>query len=148
MSFTWEQMLNYLKQFDGKFYPRDNEEGVLEATKKIEEILKRFGFQYHSSFNMRIRKFRCKDTSWFYRLYKNEHDYVEIQVGYIIQTKPYGRGRNKQTYITGYEGMCRVYEEVKEINPSTGKPYQIGDIKHVNANYSLILTDRGWKSGD
>ncbi|PGT90079.1 hypothetical protein [Bacillus thuringiensis] len=149
MEFTLEQAVEYLKQFDGKYYRKDGEQEVITATDKIANILKCFGFNYASSFNMRMGDFKKKkDTSWFYRFKKNEHDYTEIQIGYIIRTKTYGRGRNKKTYITGFEGICRVSEVVKEINPATGRPYQIGDIKHVNANYSLMLTERGWYSGD
>lgn len=146
MKMTQEQMLTYMGQFNGKRYSKDCEQDVVTATKKIVEVLKRFGFQLHSSFRMRTGNVRKKNTSWFYRFKLNEHDYIEVQVGYIEKTN--SRSRRTQPVLLGFDGLFRVTRVVQEINPATGLPYRVGEIKYVNANYSLVLTSRGWSSGD
>lgn len=148
MKMTQEQMLTYMEQFNGKRYEKGCEQDVVTATKKVEEVLKKFGFQLHSSFGMRIGNVRKKNTSWFYRCKLNEHDYIEVQVGYIEKTKTYGSGRRAKPALVGFDGLFRVTRVVQEINPATGVPYRVGEIKYVNANYSLVLTNRGWSSGD
>lgn len=148
MKMTQDQMLTYMEQFNGKRYSKDSEQDVVTATKKVVEVLKKFGFQLHSSFRMRTGNVRKKNTSWFYRFKLNEHDYIEVQVGYIEKTKTYGRNRGTKPVLLGFDGLFRVTRVVQEINPATGLPYRIGEIKYVNANYSLVLTSRGWSSGD
>ncbi|PHE64113.1 hypothetical protein COF68_04490 [Bacillus toyonensis] len=147
MGYTLEQMLDYIKQFEGRYYHNRDEEQVKLAVSKIEQLITRFGFKFVSTFSMRYGGSK-HNSSNFYRLQTGEFTYIEVQLGYLPKTKVYGKGWRKQTFVSKYEGLCRVYKHAPGINPSTGRPYQIGDVKYVNANYSLILTKDGWWSGD
>jgi hypothetical protein len=152
MKMSREEMLEYLKQFDGKFYKKENEEEIKAAVKKIESLLKKFGFTFHESFSMRCRDFsgKKKDTSWFWRFEIEKYKYIEIQIGYINKlSKTYGRGRTAKQYLQGYTGLCRVSNVSVSLNPETGEPWKIGDtVTHESGCYSVTLTKRGWYSGD
>lgn len=146
-----EQMLEYLRKFDGKELGKYSEEQVKATVKKMEELLKKFGFEFHQSFSVRCNDYssKKKDTSWFWRFKTGEYDYIEVQTGYIKRPdKKYGSGRNAKYYPQPIEGIFRVHNYKADLNPDTGKPWQIGDIKQVSPYYSVTLTKRGWYSGD
>lgn len=146
-----EQMLEYLKKFNNSDLGKYNEEQVKATVKKMEELMKQFGFTYKESFSTRCRDFsKKKDTSWFWRCEIEEHHYIEVQTGYIKEAdRTYGKGRNRKTYPGGFKGLFRVNEVHVSLNPETGRPWAIGDTKtSADGCYSVTLTKRGWYSGD
>jgi hypothetical protein len=141
MKMDKDEMLAYIRQFDGKWYAKDKEQEVKAAVNKIQALLKKFGYEFsHAPF---------KDGG-FYRFYTDDkrHEYIEVQTGYITETsKPYGRSRKR--YTTGYTGILRVHSHKVALNPETGEPWKIGDTKtSADGCYSVTLTKRGWYSGD
>jgi hypothetical protein len=136
-----DEMLSYIRQFDGKYYNKEKEAEAKKAVCKIQDLLKKFGFKFSSA--------PFKDGG-FYRFYTDDkqHEYIEVQTGYITeQSKPYGKHRKR--YVNGFKGILRVHNHKVSLNPETGEPWKIGDTKHHESGcYSVTLTKRGWYSGD
>jgi hypothetical protein len=149
MRMTRDEMLEYLKDFDERFYNKDSKEEMKAAVDKIGKLLEKFGIKYHISFNARMNYYgRGEDTSWYYRLQLEEYKYLEVQIGWI-EEKSKAYGRSKTRYLRGYRGMFRVNTHTISLNPETGRPWQIGDTKtDPSGCYSVTLTKRGWYSGD
>lgn len=161
---TMEEFLEYGEQLEDKFYRKDNVEGVKADVKKLEEVLKRFGFAYDGAFDEEdyiIKKMRGvaveEPTAWYYKLKTGEYTYIQVQLGWRYEyryktywTTKYGKRRKyKKEWVYGIRGIWRVYRHNPEINPRTGSPYEIGDIKyHPSGGYSTTLTRHGWWSGD
>ena len=143
-------MLDYLKQWDDKFTKPEDKEEMKATVRKMEDLLKKFGFKFSHSFNMISKNYKREDTTWFYRFEIGEHEYIEVQIGWLYDySKYYGRGRNKKQYVRGQKGVFRVHNHKVSLNPETGKPWQIGDtVTHESGCYSVTLTKRGWYSGD
>lgn len=139
-----EEFIDYAERFNGMKY--HSLEQVKVAEEKLLNIMKRYGFEYYRSFSSLNGSFgKKKDTTFFHQLELEGGKMYTIQIGYLENFK--GNGSRKK--LTGYEGVFRVsYRGEEDLNPDTGKPWQIGDIKYVNANYSLMLTKHGWHSGD
>lgn len=134
---TQEEFIKYAKGLSEKRFT--SEMAAEEAWDKTNRILKRYGFEIHRFFDS-----KWKSTSCFLRKKVGEYGFIEIQTGYRYE---YGRKSNTKTGICF--GIFRVTDNSKpDLNPRTGRPWAIGDIKHVAPGYSLILTERGWSSGD
>lgn len=141
------QMFEYIKKFNDR--PYNNVEEAREAVKKIERLLKAFGFEFHSTFGSRCRPMFKDDTSCFYRKQLAEYEYHEIQLGYLEDKVYTGKSKGKKQYIKGYKGLCRLDLNHKvSLNPQTGRPWQIGDVDYFNPYNPATLTKRGWYTGD
>jgi hypothetical protein len=141
MKMDRDSMLTYIKQFNDKVYPSEKE--VRADCNKIIKLFEKFGFNFHETFSARSNS-KKKHNSAFYRLYTSEYNYIEIHLGYLIKNEAKGLVNQKWTFT----GLCRVVEIKPEINPETGRPYRIGEVKHISPYYSVTLTKRGWYSGD
>lgn len=157
-SMTLEQMIEYIKKFNGMDFGKDDLAKAQEIEKKLMALVKKFGFECYGShlgfaynygyYYTKAKREGALDTYWF-KLKTEGHDYIKIGIGIHAKKKEYGRGRSKKSYIVAYKGIA-FSEEVKvPLNPKTGQPWKIGDTKtHESGCYSVTLTRHGWYSGD
>lgn len=147
---TRDEILKYLEQFDGRYFStkgRNNADVEMEVrtiVKKMATLVKKAGFEVH----LQKPSFGHSATYYRYPLDENGYKYIEVYLGYSERkSKPYGRKQVR--YTNGYQGIFTHREGGVSLNPSTGRPWQIGDVKyHESGCYSTILTSRGWWSGD
>lgn len=158
---TLQEFFEYGKQFEGRKYA--NKAEIRTAIEKLERMVKAYGFEFYRTFNDMCRPIRRdENTSSYYQIKVGEHGYIRVQLGFLYQgvyerkqvRNRWGRYETKSVRkpdgpSTSVCGVFRVEDNsAPSLNPSTGRPWQIGDIDNSTPGYSRILTERGWYTGD
>src|SRR6185312_15534833 len=87
---TQEQMIEYIKRFNGMDFGKDDLEKAKGIEKKLMELVKKFGFEMYGShlghaYNYGYHYTKAKregalDTYWF-KLKTEGYDYIKIGIG-------------------------------------------------------------------
>lgn len=130
---TMEEMLEYIKQYDGMVF-KNMKIGEInkhtETYNKIWALLEKFGFKL-----VRLQRNVVK-----FRYQLENYEFIDVTISY--KEVP-GKTRDTITYT----GRLEIDKGTLNINPRTGRPWQIGDIDYNNP-LQPILTRDGWYTGD